>query len=172
VFLNVQELLLRSLPIAGVYAPGAIDYFDAHLRQVSDLVVTGRAELRQATMEIRVHGHLEVKMEADCDRCLEAAGFPLSLDFDLIYRPLPATMPEEVVLSPEETEIAFYRGLGIELVDVVREQVLLALPMQRICHPDCRGICPVCGENRNLVDCQCRQRWVDDRWAALRNFVR
>lgn len=171
-FLNVQELLLRNLPIAEVYAPGVIDYFDAHLRQVSDLVVTGVAELRQATMEIVVRGRLEVLMEADCDRCLEAARFPISLDFDLIYRPLPDTMPEEVVLSPEETEIAFYRGLGIELEDVVREQVLLALPMRRLCHPECRGICPVCGENRNVVNCQCQSQWVDDRWAVLRNFVR
>ncbi|MGB9604818.1 MAG: YceD family protein [Bryobacteraceae bacterium] len=170
-FLNVQELLLRSLPIAEVFPPGAIDYFDAYLRQASDLRVTGVAELRPTTMEIRVKGHLEVLMEADCDRCLEPASFPIALDFDLIYQPLPPVMPEEVVLTPEDTEIAFYRGLGIELVDVVREQVLLALPMQRLCRPDCRGICPVCGENRNLVDCHCRQEWLDDRWAALRNFV-
>lgn len=171
-FLNVQELLLRDLPIAEVFPPGAVDYFDAHLRQVSDLLVEGVAVLRQATMEILVKGHLTVEMEADCDRCLEAARFPLSLDFDLVYQPLPAVMPEEVVLTPEETEIAFYRGLGIELADVVREQVLLALPMRRICRPDCRGICPVCGENRNLVNCGCRQEWVDDRWAVLRNLVR
>lgn len=171
-FLNVQELLLRDLSIAEVFPPGAVDYFDAHLRQVSDLVVEGTAVLRQATMEIVVKGRLTVEMEADCDRCLEAARFPLSLEFDLVYQPLPSVMPEEVVLSPEETEIAFYRGLGIELADVVREQVLLALPMRRICRPDCRGICPVCGENRNLVNCACRQEWVDDRWAALRNLVR
>ncbi|MCS7314934.1 MAG: DUF177 domain-containing protein [Bryobacterales bacterium] len=171
-FLSIQELVLRDLPIAEVFSPGAVDYFDAHLRQVSDLVVRGVAILRQPTMEILVKGHLSVEMQADCDRCLEPASFPLSLDFDLVYQPLPAAMPEEVVLSPEETEIAFYRGLGIELADVVREQVLLALPMRRVCRPDCRGICPVCGGNRNLVNCGCRQEWVDDRWAALRNLVR
>lgn len=171
-FLNIQDLLLRDLPIAEVFAPGVVDYLDARLRQASDLVVRGVAVLRPATMEILVKGHLEVRMEADCDRCLEAASFSLSLDFDLVYRPLPAVMPEEVVLSPEETEIAFYRGLGIELTDVVREQVLLALPMQRTCRPDCRGICPGCGENRNLVNCGCRQQWVDDRWAALRDLIR
>jgi uncharacterized protein len=169
-FLNVQELQLRKLPIAEVFRPGAIDFFDAQLRQISDLEVTGAAELREATMEIRVRGSLSVRMEADCDRCLEAAVFPIAVDFDLIYRPLPTALAEEVILTREESEIAFYRGLGLELADLVREQVLLALPMQRICRPDCRGICPVCGQNRNLVSCHCRTGWQDDRWAALRDL--
>jgi len=169
-FLNVQELQLRKLPIAQVFQPGAIDFFDPQLRQVSDLEITGSAELKPATMEIQVRGRLTVHMEADCDRCLEAALFPIAVDFDLIYRPLPTTLAEEVILSREETEIGFYRGLGLELADVVREQVLLALPMQRICRPDCRGICPVCGQNRNLVACTCRCGWQDDRWAALRDL--
>jgi len=168
--LNVQELLLHKLPIAEVFRPGSIDFFDATLRQVSDLHVTGSAELRPATMEIRVSGRLSVDMEADCDRCLEAARFPVEVDFDLIYQPLPARMAEEVVLSKEDTEIAFYRGLGVELVDVVREQVLLALPMRRLCHPECLGLCPVCGQNRNLVRCDCRREWQDDRWSALRSL--
>lgn len=170
-FLNVQELQLRKVPITEVFRPGAIDYFDAQLRQVGDLEVSGFAELKPATMAIRVCGHLKVRMQADCDRCLEAADFPIELDFDLIYEPLPEALPEEVVLTQQDTEIAFYRGLGLELADVVREQVLLALPMQRICQPDCRGICPVCGENRNWVQCGCSRGWQDDRWAALRQLL-
>lgn len=169
-FLNVQELQFRRVPIAEVFRPGSIDFFDAQLRQVSDLEVSGSAELKAATMEIRVSGRLNVRMEADCDRCLEAASFPIALDFDLIYRPMPNAFAEEVVLTEEDTEIAFYRGLGLELADVVREQVLLALPMQRVCHPDCRGICPVCGENRNLAACNCAAGWQDDRWAGLRRL--
>lgn len=169
-FLNIQELRLHKLPISEIYHPGAIDFFDPQLRQISDLEVSGWAELKTVTMEIRVRGRLTVHMEADCDRCLEAALFPITVDFDLIYRPLPTRLAEEVILSPEETEIGFYRGLGLELADVVREQVLLALPMQRVCRPDCRGICPVCGQNRNLVACACRRGWQDDRWAALRNL--
>lgn len=169
-FLSVQELLLHKLPIAEVYRPGAIDFFDATLRQVSDLQVTGAAEIRPATMEIRVKGRLTVQMEADCDRCLEAAHFPIAVDFDLIYQPLPETMAEEVILSREDTEIAFYTGLGVELADVVREQVLLALPMRRLCHPECLGLCPVCGQNRNVVRCNCRSQWQDDRWSVLRSL--
>ena len=56
----------------------------------------------------------------------------------------------------------------MELNDVLREFVLLALPMQRVCSEDCKGICPVCGQNRNQKECQLPVRTrVDDRWAAL-----
>ena len=62
---------------------------------------------------------------------------------------------EEIRSTTGESEIGFYEGDGIELKDVLREYVLLALPMQRVCREDCQGICPVCGQNRNLVECGC-----------------
>ena len=90
-------------------------------------------------------------MEAECDRCLEDR--PLSrstLDFDLFYAPVEAGPDSpEVALDTGESEIDFYQGEGLELEEVLREQILLALPMQRICREDCQGICPVCGQNRN-----------------------
>jgi uncharacterized protein len=69
-----------------------------------------------------------------------------------------------------EAEMGFYEGDGIELNDVLREYVLLALPMQRLCSENCNGICPVCGQNRNQRQCQCRTAAVDDRWAALKQL--
>ena len=69
-----------------------------------------------------------------------------------------------------ETEIAFYEGGGVELKDILREFVLLAMPMQRVCREDCRGICPVCGQNRNLASCECEAKPEDDRWAALKKL--
>jgi uncharacterized protein len=66
--------------------------------------------------------------------------------------------------------VSYYEGDGLDLADVVREQVLLALPMQKLCRPDCQGICPVCGVNRNETTCQCKLQQVDERWAALKNL--
>ena len=64
----------------------------------------------------------------------------------------------------------FYEGLGLELADLIKEQILLALPMQRICREECKGICPVCGANRNEVPCECHVKPADDRWIALKNL--
>jgi uncharacterized protein len=110
-------------------------------------------------------------MECECDRCLETASFPIESNFDLFYRPVSdIAIDEEVAIDESATEIGFYEHGGVELGDVLREHVLLSLPMQRICREDCKGICPVCGQDRNLVSCGCQVHVEDDRWSALKDF--
>jgi uncharacterized protein len=95
----------------------------------------------------------------------------LAASFDLFYRPAAVVADvEEVAIDEGEAEIAFYEGGGMLLEDILREQVLLALPMQRVCDDACKGICPVCGRNRNEGPCGCTAVPVDDRWSALRNL--
>ena len=53
-------------------------------------------------------------------------------------------------------EVGYYEGNGLQLNDVLREVVLLALPMQLVCNESCKGICPVCGQNRNQRECGCQ----------------
>ena len=66
--------------------------------------------------------------------------------------------------------MGFYEGDGVELNDVLREFILLTLPMQRVCSEDCKGICPECGQNRNQKECACQAAPADDRWAALKHL--
>jgi uncharacterized protein len=174
VFFSVRDLELKKVYFDVAFAPGEIEYLD-RLRQASPLETRGSVELLANTLgEIRVQGHLKVLMEADCDRCLEPARVAVDTDFDLFYRPAAAAAPahaaEEVAIDSGEAEIAFFQGDGIELKEVLREQILLSMPMQRVCREDCRGICPFCGQNRNLVDCGCEIQMVDDRWAALKKL--
>jgi uncharacterized protein len=171
-FLSVREMEVRKLRLDEIFAPGEIQFFENKLRQATPLHVVGTAELlRNTEGEIRIRGRLTVRMEAECDRCLEAASFPIDTTFDLFYEPAAASpVGEEIEIEAGEIEIGFYEGQGLELESILREQVLLTLPMQRICRGDCKGICPVCGQNRNLVQCGCQLKPVDDRWAALRNL--
>ena len=171
-FLSIQELEVKKVRFELAFPPGEIDFSDAGLTQATPLEALGSAELLANTLgEVRIQGHLKVRVGADCDRCLEPADFPVDSNFDLFYRPaIEAVREEDVEIDSGETEIAFYEGDGIDLKDVLREFVLLALPMQRVCRQECRGICPVCGQNRNLVHCGCEAKPVDDRWAALKNL--
>lgn len=171
-FFSIHDLEVRKIPFAVDFPPGKIDYLDPELKQGGDLKAEGQAELLSSTLgEIRVHGHVCVTMEAPCDRCLEFAQAPIDTDFDLSYRPVEmATSGEEVELDEGEAEMGFYEGDGVELAEVLREFVLLQLPMQIVCRQDCKGICPVCGGNRNVAVCNCRQELADDRWAALKNL--
>jgi len=170
-FINVRDMEVRPLRISTELAIGEIDFFEPKLRQSSPLKVEGQAELRQVLDEIRLKGSFTVDFEIECDRCLEPYRFPIAAAFDLVYQPVSTgALPEEAGLKDEETELAFYEGSGLELNDVLREQVLLAVPMQKACREDCEGLCPICGENWNLRDCECQPVDAVDRWAALREL--
>jgi len=172
VFISVQELELRKVRFEVAFPPGEIDFSGSGLSQQTNLEAQGSAQLLANTLgEIRIQGSLKVKMGAECDRCLEPAEFPIESDFDLYYRPAAQAKAEsEAEIDEGESEIAYYEGDGIELKDVLREFVLLAMPMQKVCRVDCRGICPQCGQNRNLKNCECEPQTWDDRWAALKKL--
>jgi uncharacterized protein len=171
-FFSVKELELRKVRFEETFAPGQIDFSGEELVQRTPLEAKGEAELLENTEgEVRIQGRYTVEMEAECDRCLVRARFPLDARFDLFYRPASdIAREEEVEIDEGEAEIGFYEDGGIELEDIIREQVMLALPMQRVCSEACQGICPVCGGNRNETVCQCRVVPSNDVWGVLRNL--
>lgn len=170
-FLSVKQMEVREVRFDETFAPGELDFQDKEIQQAGPLHVQGTAELLPNTDgEVRVKGSFEVRMETECDRCLGRAQFPLSNSFDLFYKPVSLIANEEEFgLDDGEVELGFYQGGGMELEDILREQVLLLLPMQRICREDCKGICPSCGKNRNETLCDCKDE-SSNRWAALREL--
>jgi uncharacterized protein len=172
-FLSVKEMELRKVRFDESYEPGQIDFTSEDLVQASPLAAKGTAELlAHSDGQMRIQGEIKVEMTSQCDRCLGSARFALDSNFDLFYRPA-SQLPdeEEVAIDEGEAQIGFYEDGGMELEDILREQVLLALPMQRVCSDVCKGICPACGKNRNETECDCKLESHDDRWgAALRNI--
>jgi uncharacterized protein len=165
-FLDVKDLAVRKLPIRKNYAPGSIDYQTAEIKQIEPLGVNATAELLDG--QIRIAGDIETKVELVCARCLEPVVEEVSRTFDLFYSPLPkGVKPEEARLKEDDAEIGFFEGEGLFLADVLREQVLLALPMKVICRSDCRGLCPNCGANLNHEECRCETHATDPRLAPL-----
>jgi uncharacterized protein len=161
------------------FAPGAIDLGE-EVRQTSPLSVQGRADLveehdgpHHVIHDIRVRANYAADFELQCARCLTAIPQPFKGDFDLIYRPLGADSDparphhDDRAISTSETEIGYYQGDGLELEDVLREQVLLALPARLLCSPDCKGFCPHCGQDLNQAQCSCDPVFTDPRWNAL-----
>jgi uncharacterized protein len=170
--LSIKEMELRKLPFAETWEPAGFDLSDSGVIQTSPLVASGLAELLPHTGgEIRICGRIQTELETECDRCLGRACFPIDASFDLFYRSLESIKgEEEVAIDAGEAEIGFYELPGLKLEDIVREQVLLQLPMQRICNDDCKGICAVCGINRNEANCSCQPHSGDDRWMPLKDL--
>ena len=171
-FLSIKQMELREIRFDETFAPGELDFQDDEIHQGGPLRVEGTAEILPNTEgQVRVRGKFEVRMETECDRCLGRAQFPLSSSFDLFYKPVSfIAREEEVELDAGEVELGFYQGGGMELEDILREQVLLLMPMQRVCSEDCKGICPSCGKNRNETPCDCKDEHAGARWAALRDL--
>jgi uncharacterized protein len=170
-FISLQELETQNVRFKADIPAGEIE-FDSKLKQATALHTEGVASLLSHSVgDVRVQGDLDVHIDAVCDRCLEAVKFPIRRHFDLVY--LPAS--EAVEGGEEEIEgagvdVGFYEGHGLELNDVLREVVLLDLPMQVVCDEACKGICPLCGQNRNQRDCNCRTKAEDDRWNKLKSL--
>ena len=171
-FLSVKEMELQKVRFDETYEPGQIDFTGEDIVQASPLAAKGTAELlAHSDGQMRIQGKIKVEMTSQCDRCLGGARFALDSGFDLFYRP-SSQLPDEdeVAIDEGEAQIGFYEDGGMELEDILREQILLALPMQRVCSDVCKGICPACGKNRNETECDCKLETHDDRWGALRKL--
>jgi uncharacterized protein len=167
VLITLRELELHRITVSKTYAPGSLDYHTGEFQQVGPLRVDAVAEL--VGSEIRIRGHLGTRLEAHCDRCLGPVRIPVEQDFDLFYRPMSGiAREEEIEIRDEESEIGFYSGDGVELADVLTEQVNLGLPMKLICRPDCLGLCPVCGGDRNVEKCQCSTEHHESPFDSLK----
>lgn len=170
--LSIKEMEVKEVRFDETFPPGEIDFSGSEVTQTAPLHVVGVAELLHNTGgEVRIKGRMATTVEAACDRCLGPARFPIDATFDLFYRPdedLPGE--DETEIDEGEAEIAYYNLPGLILEDIICEQIVLQLPMQRICGEDCEGICPICGENRNETSCGCKEAPADDRWSALRNL--
>ena len=169
-FIDIHELELHKINFDQTLRPGQIDYGPG-VTQVEPLKIRGSAELLET--EIHLQGSLRTEVELTCDRCLEPMRHKSELDFDLFYRPVATIAKnEEVEISKDELDIGFYEGNGLALEETAKEQILLALPMKNVCRPDCAGLCPQCGKNRNLGDCGCQPAVQDPRWSTLQELKR
>jgi uncharacterized protein len=176
-FIEIHELEQHPVDFDENFPPGAIE-LGTDLRQSSPLHTTGRAQLveehrgkHSLIEDIRLNGELSTSVEIACARCLEPVVQGVKRTFDLLYRPLGADAGrKENTVSGTESEISYYEGEGLLLEDVLREQVLLAVPLKAICRQDCKGLCPQCGANLNVAQCSCAEPVEDPRWAALKDL--
>jgi len=174
-FFDIHELERQKILFEEDFLPGRpgqpvqIDLGE-DVWQVEPLHVSGTAELVGPT-DIRLRGSLRTAVEVCCDRCLEPARRRVEMEFDLFYQPIQTiAREEEVEVKREDLDVGFYHGDGLRLEDAVKEQILLSLPMKTVCRPDCAGLCPRCGQNRNIVPCGCEALPADPRWAVLEKF--
>jgi len=128
------------------------------------------ATLHKDEDRYRLDGRVTTEIELDCSRCAEPFRMPVDGTFTLRY--LPQALAGNKDADPEsDPTTAFYADDRIDLGQLVREQVYLAIPMKPLCTPDCQGLCSQCGINLNTERCQCAPQWQDPRLAVLQTLA-
>ena len=151
------------------YAPAALAFDGEEVRLAAAIDLTG--DVRKDGRRVRLTGRIRTVLDVDCGRCLEPYPVPVNEPFDLLFLPASENAGEEErEVEADDLGVSFYQDEAINLRDVVREQLYLALPMKPLCREDCRGLCPVCGINRNRGTCDCNPAWVDPRMEPLRKL--
>ncbi|HYW73797.1 MAG TPA: DUF177 domain-containing protein [Pyrinomonadaceae bacterium] len=151
------------------YAPGDLAFEKQELCLVAPVKVEGR--VRRKDEQVELSGKLRAKVAVACGRCLKPVELPIELEFSERFTSAVAWKNEEQhELQPEELDLAVFDGEGIELDDLVREEILLAMPGHTLCQQECQGLCPVCGTDRNLSACDCAGSQIDPRWGKLKDL--
>ncbi len=148
---------------------GEVEIETEEIDIVGDVKVRG--SLTKHIAQTDVEGEILTKIEIECSRCLKKTESDLDIDFKAGFvAPENYTEQIEKELDINELEISIVENEEIDLKELVREQILLNVPAQFFCREDCKGLCGVCGADKNLIDCNCEEKKFDPRWSALKNF--
>ena len=155
---------------AHVYQPEDLNPVDERITLIEPAAVNGKIRLN--SNQVFVNGHVDTRAQVECDRCLQPIEIAVNADFALEYITGPDYESSAAVeLTEEELSVAVFDGEAIDVDEIVKEQILLAVPTRMLCREDCKGICPECGVDRNTGDCTCGTNDIDPRWAALKNLT-
>ena len=155
---------------AYVYKPEELNPVDERISLSGPANVSGKVRL--AGNEVFVDGRVDAQVRVECDRCLQPVEMPVNADFALEY--ISGSEYEEsqaVELTEAEMSVSVFDGQAIDVDEIVKEQIVLAVPTRMLCREDCKGICPECGMDRNTGDCGCGKNEIDPRWAALKKLI-
>jgi uncharacterized protein len=141
--------------------------------EFSEAAITGSVHLAKHGHDILVRGELAGRLTLTCGRCLEQFATPVEADFDLLLLPGPGPLgPQEEELSAAELDRDFYSGEMVDLDTILREQIILMLPLKPLCAENCQGLCPRCGANLNREKCSCSVEKTGSPLAELARLKR
>lgn len=156
-------------PFNFTVAATEIDLEGEPLTLKSDVEIS--AEVRKSIVQTDVSGKISAKVLLECARCLTEIEQDLEFPFEASFvNPEHFTEAKEAELNESDLNVSIIEDGEIDLTELVREQILLNLPERTFCMEDCKGLCEKCGANRNLIDCNCIEKEIDPRWAALKDL--
>lgn len=118
---------------------------------LSDLI--GMVRVTRTSQGLLVQAKLQARVAAECVRCLSEFQQLLEVEFSDLYAFTQASVTESGLILPENGKI--------DLAPIVRDEMLLAVPIKPLCRLDCKGLCPICGENQNETTCHHGDEYIE-----------
>lgn len=134
------------------------------LRFRGPVKVAGTARLA-GSGEILAETRIRGELQQECRRCLATVITPVDLERLLVFGAADEEMGEDGEIRPLDLD-----AMELDLGEAVREELILAVDPYVLCDPECKGLCPVCGIDRNQETCECVVEEQDPRWDALRTL--
>ncbi|URZ16167.1 YceD family protein [Clostridium felsineum] len=105
----------------------------------------------------------EVKgtVELTCSRCLKKFPYNINLEIEEKFTDNPENKDDEVI---------FINNYEVDVNEIVENNIILSLPMKKLCREDCKGLCPMCGTDLNISKCNCHEENIDPRFAKLKDL--
>ena len=155
---------------AHAYVAGEIVPDDERVNLLEAPAVSGG--IRQKGGRVHVGGRVSARAQVECDRCLKPVELPIDSPFKREYVTAEDYREQQAVeLTEQDLDLSVFDGETIDIDELVTEELLLAIPDHILCSEGCKGMCAVCGANKNSTECGCETRAVDSRWAGLEKLV-
>jgi uncharacterized protein len=150
---------------------GNIENLDPDIKPIS--TINGTLQFIRTPEGVFVTGALHCSIELECSRCLDVYAYPLRFNLEEEFRPTidistGASLPRTEEAEPA-TQIDAHHEL--DLTEVLRQNILLALPAHRVCRNQCAGLCSQCGKNLNEGPCGCKKDDIDPRMEKLKELL-
>jgi uncharacterized protein len=151
---NVSQLLRQNI---GDTVDEDVDVAQPlDLEDIATRRIRGHVHLIRTNFGILAHVDLRAVVDLECDRCLEIYSATVGAHFSEEYLPVIDVSTGRPVQS-ERTDETFFISPNhiVDVTEAARQHLLLAIPMHHVCKEECRGLCAICGSNRNMNPCQC-----------------
>ena len=122
--------------------------------------------------EVVVKGELRAEVKFQCSRCLKDLHRDYAIPVNVVYHPVEELKEEDYhEVTSEELDTDFYRGEELDLLSLLKEQIMLVMPMKPLCAELCKGICAGCGADLNVDTCSCSLKRIDPRLEGLKKLL-
>jgi uncharacterized protein len=160
-----REIVLDELSPFRLDGPHGED--EQETRVVS--ATKGKLSFQRTLKGIEVTGRIQTAVSLQCARCLKEFILPIVSEFEECFIFLEhAPKDEDKELLQDDMDDSFLPEGGIELRDIIEEQIWLSIPMKPLCHDGCKGLCSICGADLNCGECECDHWHSDPRFTVLK----